>query len=194
MPRTQHAKNKIIATAADVFYKHGYRASSIDLITKSAGITKATLYHHFQSKDHLIDEALKYMSALHRNNYLKTWSKRSLSAEQKLTALFDAMHHSFKQPDFYGCPFINAAGEYSESASSVRQICAEHYRFITIKLEQFAQDAGMNNAKNLAEQITACIAGSYSHFYVAGNKNAAKHGKIMAQHIINAHRPSPKSR
>jgi AcrR family transcriptional regulator len=42
-------KTRILETAAQMFYKHGYRATGVDTIAKAVGITKATLYHHFEN-------------------------------------------------------------------------------------------------------------------------------------------------
>jgi AcrR family transcriptional regulator len=188
MPKTQHTKNRILDTAARTFYKHGYKATGVDTIAKAAGITKATLYHHFKNKDELIEESLKFLSEYHRGNYMKAWNKKGLSAHQRLTVLFDEMHNFFKEPDCYGCPFINAAGEYTERSSPVRRICESHYAFLTSHLEQFAHHAGLSQPRVVAEQITGCIAGAYSAWFVGGLKDAAKQGKKTSELIIAQHR------
>nr|MBP8252566.1 helix-turn-helix transcriptional regulator [Herpetosiphon sp.] len=48
------AKDTLFATAARLFYQHGYRAVGVDLIAAESGIGKMTLYRHFASKDDLI--------------------------------------------------------------------------------------------------------------------------------------------
>ena len=186
-PRTQDTKTRILDNAAREFYKHGYRATGVDAIARAAAITKATLYHHFQNKEELIEESLKRLSEFHRGNYVKAWNKRGLLPKDKLTVLFDEMHRSFKEPDFYGCPFINAAGEYTQRDSSVRRICESHYAFLTSHLEQFARDADLIKPRIVAEQITGCIAGAYSAWFVGGLKDAAKQGKKTAELIIAEH-------
>ena len=161
--------------------------ASVDYIAKSASITKATLYHHFRNKDELILESLKYLSTFHRANYVKAWSKKGLTAKAKLTVLFDEMHKSFEKPDCYGCPFINAASEYTNKRSAVRKICADHYAFLTKQLEIFAREAKLKNPRDVAQKITGCIAGAYSAWFVGGFVDAAKHGKSAAQLIIAEH-------
>lgn len=187
MPKSMSTKTRILDVAAKVFYEHGYKATGVDAIAKAAGITKATLYHHFQNKDELIEEALKYLSDYHRDNYVKAWNKKGLTPVLRLTVLFDDMHEFFKRPDCYGCPFINVAGEYTDRGSAVRKICESHYAFVIAHLEQFARDAGLTTPKVVAEQITGCIVGAYSAWFAAGVKDAAKQGKKTAELIIAAH-------
>lgn len=114
MPHTQNTRERIIMVAAQVFYRHGYRATGVEAVAKAAGITRATLYHHFRDKDDLIEECLKFLSRFHRENYMKAWNRKGLTPQKKLTVLFDAMQKAFTEEDFFGCPFINASGEYTE--------------------------------------------------------------------------------
>ena len=177
----------ILQKAAAIFYQHGYRATGIDFIAKSAGVTKSTLYHHFVNKDDLIAETLQFLSQFHRNNYQAVWARHDASPIDKLTALFDAMEIFFAERDCYGCPFINAAAEYSDRDSVPRKICHDHYAFLTDNLEVFAQEAQLLAPRELAEQLAMIIAGTYSAWVVAGYSQAARQGKKMAEMIIRQH-------
>lgn len=46
-------KEKIIAAAQDVFFRFGYRKTSLVDVATTAGISKATLYQYFDGKDAL---------------------------------------------------------------------------------------------------------------------------------------------
>lgn len=184
MPKTLNTKNRILSISSQVFYKDGYHATGVESIAVKAGITKATLYHHFKNKDELIEESLKHLSEFHRNNYNAAWGKKGLSPKEKLTILFDEMHRSFKEPDFYGCPFINVSGEYFDRNSNVRQIAKSHYNYVINNLEQFAVEAGLNKPRQVAEHITSCIVGAYSAWFVCGIPNAAKQAKKVAELVI----------
>ncbi|HJS86491.1 MAG TPA: TetR/AcrR family transcriptional regulator [Acetobacteraceae bacterium] len=53
-PETESPKRQLILEAANrLFIAHGYGAVSMDSIARSAGVSKATLYAHFGSKDQL---------------------------------------------------------------------------------------------------------------------------------------------
>ena len=47
------ARAALLAAAAELFAKRGYRGASVDEIAERAGYSKGALYWHFQSKDEL---------------------------------------------------------------------------------------------------------------------------------------------
>src|SRR6266404_880670 len=52
-------RERILAAAGDLFYRHGIWAVGVDAIAEAAGTNKMTLYRHFQSKDELVAEYLR---------------------------------------------------------------------------------------------------------------------------------------
>jgi AcrR family transcriptional regulator len=52
-------RDRIVASAQDLFHKHGIRGVGVETIADAAGTNKMTLYRHFDSKDELILEYLK---------------------------------------------------------------------------------------------------------------------------------------
>jgi AcrR family transcriptional regulator len=91
--RTMSSRSKtaarIAAVAKRIFLREGYRAS-LDLIAEAAGVTKRTLYNHFQNKEYLFravvedffDETLAPILAIERRGdiraTLKTYLERYL--------------------------------------------------------------------------------------------------------------------
>jgi len=53
------AAMSILNVAELLFSQQGFKATSISEIAKSTGGSKANIYHHFKSKEHLYQEALK---------------------------------------------------------------------------------------------------------------------------------------
>lgn len=49
-------KEKIFETALELFSKNGFNATSIRMITKKTGISVASFYNHFESKDELLQK------------------------------------------------------------------------------------------------------------------------------------------
>jgi AcrR family transcriptional regulator len=48
------ARERILATASDLFYREGIRAIGIDTVVEQSGVSKTSLYRVFDSKDALI--------------------------------------------------------------------------------------------------------------------------------------------
>lgn len=55
---TSGRRAELLALAADMFAEHGYRATTVRDIADAAGILSGSLYHHFDSKESMVDEIL----------------------------------------------------------------------------------------------------------------------------------------
>ena len=118
-------RQQLIDTAIKLFNEHGFHGVGIDWIARDAGVTKKTMYHHFHSKDELILAALHHHDGLFRNEFMNGVKNNFETPYDRLLGIFDAAHVWFSDHKFYGCMFINAIGEYSESASPIRSVCKE---------------------------------------------------------------------
>src|ERR1700674_6067860 len=47
-------EDRLVATASELFYREGVRAVGIQRVIEEAGVAKASLYAHFDSKDELV--------------------------------------------------------------------------------------------------------------------------------------------
>lgn len=56
---TDTARERILASAADLFMMHGYAETSVRDIARASGIKAASLYYHSESKDVLLAEILR---------------------------------------------------------------------------------------------------------------------------------------
>jgi AcrR family transcriptional regulator len=52
------AREKIIATAAHLFARHGYENTSLAHVARDAGVSKALIFWHFENKERLFDEVI----------------------------------------------------------------------------------------------------------------------------------------
>src|SRR5207247_7211161 len=59
-PPPQRRRIEICRTAAQIFRDRGYDATSVSDIARALGITKAGLYHYFESKEALLFEITAY--------------------------------------------------------------------------------------------------------------------------------------
>ena len=63
MPREATAvsarRTELLATAGRLFAERGYRATTVRDIADAAGILSGSLYHHFKSKEQMVEEVLR---------------------------------------------------------------------------------------------------------------------------------------
>ena len=126
-PRT--GRERLVAAAIELFYRHGFAAVGIDRVIATAGVTKTTFYKHFESKDDLM------VAAVERRDEWETqaWqcAVRKLAGEdpvKQFLAMLDVMDIWFNDPDFRGCMFMNAAAEFPNPHDPVHRAAAAHWR------------------------------------------------------------------
>jgi len=56
----QARRARMCRTAAQLFRDRGYDATSVSDVARALGMTKAGLYHHFESKEALLFEIMMY--------------------------------------------------------------------------------------------------------------------------------------
>jgi TetR/AcrR family transcriptional regulator, cholesterol catabolism regulator len=79
----------ILASAAELFARKGVRATTVREIADAVGILSGSLYHHFESKDAIVDELLRsYLDDL-RARYAKV-TDQGLDPR----SLFDGLVHA----------------------------------------------------------------------------------------------------
>ncbi len=60
MPRSRAVtRERIVQGAYSLFYRQGFARVSMDEIASRAGVTKRTLYAHYDSKDSLLADVLE---------------------------------------------------------------------------------------------------------------------------------------
>lgn len=179
-------REKLIETALELFAKNGFHATGIDTILAHAGVAKKTLYTHFRTKEELILAVLKQHDGKFRNYFMKTVESLADLPEERLLAVFDVAEAWFAQNNFYGCMFINAVGEYSEEGTAIREVCKEFKRLMTTYMKGLAEQAGIKQAEELANELALLLEGSIVTAQVSEQREkAAKTAKRVAKILID---------
>ena len=56
--RPGYDPQRVLEIAVDAFNEHGYDATSMGVLAERLGLSKSAIYHHFSSKDELLERAL----------------------------------------------------------------------------------------------------------------------------------------
>ena len=175
---------QLIETAIELFAKDGFHATGIDTIVERSGVTKKTLYTHFRSKEELILATLHHYAGRFRNEFMRQVTRQARTPKTRLLAIFDVAEKWFKKPDFYGCMFINATGEYSERDALIRPICIEYKRLMNGYIQELCQQAVEQDSNKLAEEIALLLEGAIVTAQVSQQPTAAKIAKRAAALLI----------
>ncbi|WP_460845404.1 TetR/AcrR family transcriptional regulator [Nocardioides ultimimeridianus] len=119
------ARARLLSTASGLFYAEGLHSVGIDRIIATAGVTRATLYRHFPSKDDLV---VTYLTQGDEAIRARTEAARAAggSTDDVVRAIGRAIADDISGPGFRGCAFLNAAAEYPDAAHPVHQAVLRH--------------------------------------------------------------------
>lgn len=122
IPQALSARERILLTAHELFYREGIRATGIDRVIAESGVAKGTFYRHFPSKNDLIREFLEY-----RHQRWMEWFIDALNRHGGgVKALAPALAEWFCDKSFRGCAFINSVGELGGALPEVVEITQRH--------------------------------------------------------------------
>jgi Transcriptional regulator len=165
------AKLRILLTAADLFYNEGIRSVGVDRLIAASSVTKATFYKHYGSKDRVITAYIGYR---HRRiaEELAAVADEAESPLDVLHAVRDAVLAQLVAPGFRGCPFLNAAAEFSDPDHPVRVAVREHREWYAAMLERCTRALGHPLPGDAADELMLARDGAMSGGY-AGDPIAA---------------------
>jgi AcrR family transcriptional regulator len=179
-------REQLVDTALEMFYRRGFSATGIDKVLAEAGVAKMTLYNHFKSKDELILAALRRRDERFRHWLMRSVEERADAPRERLLAVFTALDGWFRQEDFRGCMFINAAAEFSGIADPIQGAAAEHKRLVAGYLGDLAEKAGAKDPQRLALELAMLIDGAIVCAHVCGVSDAADRARTAAEVLIDA--------
>ncbi len=155
------ARERILATAYELFCHQGIRAVGIDTIIERANVAKMTMYRHFHSKDELVLAVLDRRQDLWTRDWLQAEVvRRADLPRERLIAIFDVFDEWFRRRSFEGCLFVNALVEVSDRTSPVHQACRVQLATIRSFIEVLAGDAGIEDPDSFARQWHILMKGS----------------------------------
>lgn len=155
---TLPARERILVTAHELFYRDGIRATGIDRVIAEAGVAKLTFYRHFQSKDALVRCFLDYRHDLWMAWLVDALARHGARPGGGLAPLLKALGEWFADPRFRGCAFINAVAEVGGTQPEAVAISLAHKRAMTQEIAGLLPDDPGREA--LARAVALAVDGA----------------------------------
>lgn len=125
-------REKIIKTAAELFYRNGYNSTGINEIIHKSGIAKATLYNHFKSKEELCLSYLQYMNNKFMDN-IKEFCYSKPKSKSRILSIFDYLEEFYNDSKFNGCWCLKTVSEIPKNDKKIRnEIQMQKNQFIEL--------------------------------------------------------------
>jgi AcrR family transcriptional regulator len=196
-PRT--GRERLIAAAVELFYRHGFGAVGIDRIIAEAGVTRTTFYKHFDGKDDLMVAAVQRRDEWESQAWARAVQRiAGDDPARQVLAMLEVMDVWFNAPDFLGCMFFSAAHEFPNPNHPVHQAAAAYKKRARNHWREVAVRAGADGAAadTFADCYMALLEGALILRQIQGRNDAARAVRPAVEQLIGAYLPGarPKKR
>jgi AcrR family transcriptional regulator len=176
-------RDRIVATACDLFHQYGIRSIGVDAIAEAAGTNKMTLYRHFGSKDDLIVECLRKVA----NDAEAIWTE--LEAEHPGNPHEQLRAWVLRAADCVladgrGCDMVNAAIELTDPGHPARRVIEAFKASYWDRLTQLCAAAGAADAALLADTLSLLLEGARVSRQSVGAEGPSRRFVQMSEAII----------
>lgn len=177
--RGRGARERILAAATELFTAQGINATGMEQLTSVAGVSKRTLYTHFESKDVLVHAYL-----LQLEDGLLPAIEEGPDPRGQLMAVFDPGPQHLAAP-IRGCPFLNAAVEVPDPAHPVHRLAAAYKTEFSRRLATLARRAGARDPEALGEQLAVLFDGAVARGTALNSGRPGESARSVAALLID---------
>lgn len=159
--RTSSA-TKLLDAAEELFFTQGIHATPVDAVIERAGVSAATMYRGYASKEALLAATL----ARRHTEWLATWDAaiaRQDSRDGRVLAVFDALDAFREHPvRAQWCAFLGSAAEYADAPAEVREAIDTDTDTLRRRLTASIAGDAMNATtrdRELADELLLVVSG-----------------------------------
>lgn len=183
MNKTPDTQQKILATAEALIYQNGIHATGMDLLVKTSGVARKSIYRHFENKD---DVAAAALSA--RDVRWLAWFQeqcdKAETPEARILGMFTVLKGWFASEGYRGCAFINTAGEVGDPDDPIRRIAKHHKQKLLDYTLELTGQLDIEQPEALARRLLVLMEGAITVSRVMGDHDAADTARDVAQLLL----------
>jgi TetR/AcrR family transcriptional repressor of nem operon len=155
----ERTHESILESAAGLLRAKGITGARVAEVMKGAGLTVGGFYAHFQSKEALVDDALRRTAREMRAKFFLGIQEKPEEdrAEVLLKRYLSAGHRD--ETDGVGCPLPAVVGEVATIAPVHGAVVAEQVDLFAQELETYVTPRGEATARNIALGLVALMVG-----------------------------------
>jgi TetR/AcrR family transcriptional regulator, transcriptional repressor for nem operon len=144
---------RIVDAARDLFYDHGYHATSLATIQRRAGVHGGSLYHFFKTKEELLVAVLESYRAMLRPLVIEPAFATTDDPLERVFAVLAGYRRMLAETDCRaGCPIGNLANELPDAGGRVQELITANFESWCAAIESvLAEVPGLPEEIDLGE-------------------------------------------
>jgi AcrR family transcriptional regulator len=180
-------RERLLAVASELFYRHGIRAIGVEAIAEAAGTNKMTLYRHFASKDELVAECLRQVAA--QGDQLWEIYEKAYPGDPlaQIRAWLAEKAEIFVDSNHRGCALANAAIELPDKNHPARRVVEQYKLAQRNHLAKLCRSAGLKDPEMLADELYLLLEGARVTAQSIGSDGLGARLMRMGEATIAAH-------
>lgn len=186
VPRSSDQTRPVILQAAyKLFRRRGFFRVGMDEIASAAGVTKKTLYYHFESKDALLTAVLASQHERAFAEFQNYGIDLSGGPEQLVDKLFGELAIWSAKPRWAGSGFTRLAIELADlSGHPARSMARQHKALMEKQLATLLAEAGVPSPGDRARELFLLIEGAMVMILVHGDRSYCTAAADAAKRLI----------
>jgi len=161
-------REKLLDAAQELMLTKGFSATSVDEVCETAGLTKGSFFHYFQSKEHLGRCVAERFSTVAQQRFDSAPFRQLKDPVDRVLGFVDYLLERIRSSlEFRGCLLGTFVQELSQTHPGIRDVCAAGFERMAEFLKQDLEKAKRNAALRarcdplgLAEHMIAVIQGA----------------------------------
>lgn len=180
-------RERILAVARDLFYRHGLHAVGVELIAEAAQTNKMTLYRHFKSKDELVVAYARELAAEGDKVWQRLADEHPDNPERRLAAWVDHVEEILTNKFERGCALANAAVEL-QPGHPARAVIEEYKQSKREHLVKLFEASRYRNPETLADEVFLLFEGARISIQCGGRGPALRAVQMLRDLLASAPR------
>lgn len=174
-PRKTTTRERLITTAAELFWRQGYAQTGVNEIIQQAKATSGSFYHFFPTKEDLLLAVVDHVAEVFETEVFDPASDETADVAERLFAIFENYRRLLLESGFtFASPMGSLAAEVSENHPPVRARLAEIQTAWTERIEQLLMNSGEPHL------------GGLDHAAVAGFVISVVEGAILQARVAHS--------
>lgn len=142
MPRNKsYSDDIVLEKAMNVFWVHGYEATSVRLLEKEMGINQFSIYSSFSNKKNLFIESIRNYREYVKKHRFQVLLQKDAGLAELESFLLSAANTKKSGAETKGCLIVNTAGELGDKDKDISYEVNQYYDFIRDMLKNVLRNA-----------------------------------------------------
>jgi AcrR family transcriptional regulator len=152
-------RHRIVEAADQLFYRQGFDCTSFADIADAVGISRGNFYHHFKTKDEILDAVIAHRLACART-MLQRWEIEGEDPADRIRSFIHVLIANRADVSRYGCPIGSLCVELAKLKHRAQAEANELFTLARTWLRlQFEQLGRKSEADALAMHLLALVQG-----------------------------------